>query len=149
MPAVDIKKATIDCMRNPISSDPLQKKVTPGDSVCLVVADCTRIWNQSNKFLVYIINELNLAGIPDTDICIVFAQGSHRAHTPEENIKVCGEEVCRRIKMYQHALQQALIIPAYRPKKRKNIRFHHPKQHKSTKSQKLPIPWLHKSDMHQ
>ncbi|MGE1064383.1 Nickel-dependent lactate racemase [Megasphaera paucivorans] len=110
VPAVDIKKATIDCMRNPISSDPLQKKVTPGDSVCLVVADCTRIWNQSNKFLVYIINELNLAGIPDTDICIVFAQGSHRAHTPEENIKVCGEEVCRRIKMYQHDCNDTTLV---------------------------------------
>lgn len=84
VPAVDIKQATIDCMRHPIGSAPLQEKVQKGDKVCLVVADVTRTWNHSNQFLIYIIDELNLAGIPDDDIYIVFAQGSHRAQTPEE-----------------------------------------------------------------
>ena len=79
VPAVDVKQATIDCMRHPIGSAPLQEKVQKGDKVCLVVADVTRTWNHSNQFLIYIIDELNLAGIPDDDIYIVFAQGSHRA----------------------------------------------------------------------
>ena len=83
VPAVDVKQATIDCMRHPIGSAPLQEKVQKGDKVCLVVADVTRTWNHSNQFLIYIIDELNLAGIPDDDIYIVFAQGSHRAQTPE------------------------------------------------------------------
>ena len=59
IPAVDVKEATIDCMRHPIGSAPLQEKVQKGDKVCVVVADVTRTWNKSNQFLVYIIDELN------------------------------------------------------------------------------------------
>lgn len=110
VPAVDVKQATIDCMRHPIGSAPLQEKVQKGDKVCLVVADVTRTWNHSNQFLIYIIDELNLAGIPDDDICIVFAQGSHRAQTPEEDVRVCGEEVIRRIKTYQHDCMDPTLV---------------------------------------
>lgn len=74
VPAVDVKQATIDCMRHPIGSAPLREKVQPGDKVCLVVADITRTWNRSNQFLIYVVDELNLAGIPDDDIYIVFSQ---------------------------------------------------------------------------
>ena len=77
VPAVDVKEATIDCMRHPIGSAPLAEKVQPGDKVCLVVADITRTWNHSNQFLIYVIDELNLAGIPDDDIYIVFSQGTY------------------------------------------------------------------------
>lgn len=43
----------------------------------------------------------NLAGIPDEDICILFAQGTHREQT-EEDIAVVGEELTKRVKLYQH-----------------------------------------------
>lgn len=109
-PAVDVKQATLDCMRQPINSAPLQEKVQKGDKVCLVVADITRTWNHSDQFLVYIVDELNLAGVPDEDIEIVFAQGSHRAHTPEEDLRVCGEEVIKRIKTYQHDCQSPDLV---------------------------------------
>ena len=102
VPAVDVKEATLRCLRQPIASKPLQELVSAGDKVCLVVADATRIWNRSHEFLIHVVNELNLAGIPDEDMYIVFAQGTHRAHTPEENVRVVGEEVARRIRMYQH-----------------------------------------------
>ncbi len=101
-PACDVKKATLDCMRYPIGEKPLQKVVKAGDKVCLVVADITRAWNRASEFTVHVINELNLAGVPDEDIYIVFAQGTHRPHTDEENITCVGEEVARRVKMYQH-----------------------------------------------
>lgn len=48
-----------------------------------------------------IVNELNRAEIPVSDICILFAQGTHRAQTPEEDIRVVGK-VASRIKLYQH-----------------------------------------------
>jgi nickel-dependent lactate racemase len=101
-PACDVKKATIDCMRHPIGTKPLQELVKKGDKVCLVVADITRAWNRASEFTIHVVNELNLAGVPDEDIYIVFAQGTHRPHTDEENVTCVGEEVARRIKMYQH-----------------------------------------------
>ena len=101
-PACDVKKATIECMRHPIGTKPLQELVKKGDKVCLVVADITRAWNRASEFTIHVVNELNLAGVPDENIYIVFAQGTHRPHTDEENVTCVGEEVARRIKMYQH-----------------------------------------------
>lgn len=43
VPAIDVREATLRCMREPIASRPLRELVTPGDKVCLVVADVTRI----------------------------------------------------------------------------------------------------------
>lgn len=101
-PACDVKEATLAAMRSPIGSAPLKEVVKSGDKVCLVVADITRAWNRASEFLIYVVDELNLAGVPDKDIYIVFAQGTHRPHTDEENITCVGEEVARRITMYQH-----------------------------------------------
>ena len=41
-------------------------------------------------------------GVPDEDITIVVATGTHRAHTPEEDVLVCGQEIVNRIKIHQH-----------------------------------------------
>ena len=101
-PACDVKEATIECMRHPIGAEPLRDLVKKGDKVCLVVADITRAWNRASEFTVHVVNELNDAGIPDDDIYIVFAQGTPRVHTDEENVTCVGEEVASRIKMYQH-----------------------------------------------
>ncbi len=101
-PAVDMEKAVLDCLRHPTGTAPLAELVQPGDKVCFVCADITRAWNLSNQFLIYIVNELNRAGIPDSDMYVIFAQGTHRAHTPEEDIRVVGEGVARRIRLYQH-----------------------------------------------
>ena len=79
-PACDVKEATIECMRHPIGAEPLHDLVKKGDKVCLVVADITRAWNRASEFTVHVVNELNDAGIPDDDIYIVFAQGTHRVH---------------------------------------------------------------------
>lgn len=104
-PACDVKEATIACMRHPIGCAPLQEIVQPGETVCIICADVTRTWNHSRDFMVHIVNELNLAGIPDKDISILFAQGTHREQTHEEDILVVGEEVASRVKLVQHRSQ--------------------------------------------
>lgn len=104
-PACDVKEATLKAMREPIGAKPLAETVQKGDKVCIICADVTRSWNHSKDFMIYIVNELNLGGVPDEDICILFAQGTHREQTPEEDIAVVGEEVAKRIKLYQHHSQ--------------------------------------------
>lgn len=98
----DVKQATLEAIRNPIGSEPLQKVVVKGDKVGIVVSDITRSWIRTNEFLPVIIDELNLAGIPDEDIFVLVAQGTHRAHTRKEDIAVCSREVADRVKIYQH-----------------------------------------------
>ena len=101
-PAVDAEEAALAAMRRPIGSAPLAETVKKGDKVCIICADVTRSWNRSDQFVIHVVNELNLAGIPDEDITILFAQGTHRTQTREEDIRVVGEEAARRIRLIQH-----------------------------------------------
>ena len=59
--------------------------MSPGQKVAIVTSDITRPL-PSYLVLPPVLKELNRGGISDSDITIVFALGSHRAHTREEMI---------------------------------------------------------------
>jgi nickel-dependent lactate racemase len=75
--------------------------VRPGERIAIVVNDITRLVH-SDLFLPVLVDELNHAGILDKDIFIVFALGLHRPQTPEEQRLIVGEEIARRIALYDH-----------------------------------------------
>ena len=97
----DIAAAALKALRDPIDSKPLADIVRPGDKIAIVVSDETRLC-YTDQFLPVIIAELNANGIPDSDIDIVIATGTHRAQTPEEDILVLGEEIVKRFRIHQH-----------------------------------------------
>ena len=97
----DITAATLAAVRCPIASQPLQKVVRRGDKVAVIVSDVTRLVRTA-EFLPVIISEINAAGVPDEDITIIVATGTHRAHTHDEDIAVCGKDIVKRIKIHQH-----------------------------------------------
>jgi nickel-dependent lactate racemase len=97
----DIAAATLASVRCPIASQPLQKVVRKGDKVAVIVSDVTRLVRTA-EFLPVIISEINAAGVPDEDITIIVATGTHRAHTHDEDIAVCGKDIVKRIKIHQH-----------------------------------------------
>lgn len=97
----DITAATLAAVRCPIASQPLQKVVREGDKVAVIVSDVTRLVRTA-EFLPVIISEINAAGVPDEDITIIVATGTHRAHTHDEDIAVCGKDIVKRIKIHQH-----------------------------------------------
>lgn len=97
----DITAATLAAVRCPIASQPLQKVVRKGDKVAVIVSDVTRLVRTA-EFLPVIISEINAAGVPDEDITIIVATGTHRAHTYDEDIAVCGKDIEKRIKIHQH-----------------------------------------------
>ncbi|MBI6873785.1 nickel-dependent lactate racemase [Clostridium aciditolerans] len=83
-------------MDNPISSSKLKNIVRAGENVVIVTSDITRPM-PSKTVLPVVIEELNSAGIKDENITIVFALGSHRAHTEDEKKYLVGEEIYERI----------------------------------------------------
>lgn len=97
----DITAATLAAVRCPIASQPLQKVVRKGDKVAVIVSDVTRLVRTA-EFLPVIISEINAAGVLDEDITIIVATGTHRAHTHDEDIAVCGKDIVKRIKIHQH-----------------------------------------------
>lgn len=97
----DVVAATREAIRKPIGTKPLRELVHAGESVAIVISDITRLCG-TDKFLPVIVEELNSVGVKDEDITVVVATGTHRGHTPEEDVTVCGEEMVRRLKIVQH-----------------------------------------------
>ncbi|MCM0757967.1 nickel-dependent lactate racemase [Sporomusa sphaeroides DSM 2875] len=97
----DIPAAVKAALANPIGTPPLNQIVKTGDKVCLIASDITRAWVRHDLFLPPLLDELNAAGVPDSDITLVVALGAHRHHTAEENITTYGQEVVERITIEQ------------------------------------------------
>src|SRR5512136_155420 len=94
-PVAEIQKA----IRSPIQSKPFREVVKPGQTVCFLVNDPTRIAN-SHVFMPLLLNELNSAGVPDKDMFVMFSVGAHRMLPEAEMVQMAGAETARRVKMY-------------------------------------------------
>ncbi|MFH1683842.1 MAG: nickel-dependent lactate racemase [Candidatus Margulisiibacteriota bacterium] len=95
------KDAVRAALQGPIKSPPLSKIVKKGEKIALVVSDYTRA-TKADIFLPVLVDHLNELGIPDSDIFIVFANGTHPLQTLEKQKKIVGGEISSRIKMFDH-----------------------------------------------
>lgn len=98
-PLTDLKQAVFDAIYHPIDSKPLNELLQPGQKVAFICNDPTRVAN-SHDFMPILVEELNKMGIKDEDMRIVFALGTHRKMTQEEMIEAVGEDVAKRLPMY-------------------------------------------------
>lgn len=76
-------------LESPIGSPRLREKVKKGMKVVVIISDATRPC-PSHKFLSVLLDEINAGGVPDDDITIVMALGSHRNSTLEERKYLLG-----------------------------------------------------------
>lgn len=93
----------------PIGSPRLGKFVRPGDSVVIVTSDITRAC-PTHLMLPPLMEELAEIGIEDEDVQVVFALGSHRAHTTEERIKLVGVEMAQRLRCLDSDPNQTVFL---------------------------------------
>lgn len=101
-PAVaDVAAAVRQALARPVGAPPLKEVVAAGDRVAVVASDLTRSSLRHELFLPALLDELNTAGVPDSDITLVVALGAHRRHTPAENIATYGREVAGRVRIEQ------------------------------------------------
>lgn len=104
---VELPKRTVRehieyALDHPIGAGPIEEAVRAGDKVCIIISDVTRRWQQPSTYLPILVERLNRAGIPDEDILILCATGTHRRQTEEEHISLVGEELYRRIRFMDH-----------------------------------------------
>lgn len=90
-----------DALKHPIGSGFLGDEVKPGDKVCILTNDITRL-TRSHIYIPILVNELNQCGIPDDDITILFANGMHSGMTKEQMFSLITEEIYHRVHVYQH-----------------------------------------------
>jgi nickel-dependent lactate racemase len=96
-PLPDLKQAVAQAIRNPIGSPSLAELVRRhGRRTILLIDDGTRSTPQ-RLILPVLLDELNAAGVADSDIHAVVALGTHRWMSRDEILARVGAEVCRRI----------------------------------------------------
>ena len=89
-------------MRNPIGTQALSKLVHEGDKVALIVSDITRTWSRTKDYLPAVVEELNNSGIPDADIFVIIATGTHRDNDDEEKSLILGDALFARLQVFDH-----------------------------------------------
>ncbi len=97
----DAREALREALRSPIGTPALKDMVKKGDRVVIVGDDATRPTPQK-MLMPVLLDELNAAGIPDGDITLVVALGTHRKMSRNETLEMYGREVTERIRIENH-----------------------------------------------
>jgi len=103
-PACPDAKAEVErALKDPIPKGTrrLSEIALPESRVAIVVDDATRK-APSDIMLLPVLAELNLAGVKDENITVIFGCGTHRAVKPEEATTLLGEEALKRVKVISH-----------------------------------------------
>jgi len=95
-PPASEQEEILRALRRPIGSPRLGEIVRAGEKIAIITSDITRPM-PAYKVMPLLLDELYAAGIRREDITLVFALGSHRKHTPEEQKKLAGERAWSEI----------------------------------------------------
>lgn len=90
-------EAVREALKSPIGTKRLGELVRPGQKIAVITSDITRPC-PSHVILPELLRELSKAQVRDEDITVVFALGSHRVHTQEEQMRLVGREVFDRVR---------------------------------------------------
>lgn len=96
-PRDEIKRA----LKNPIGTPSLQELVSPKDKVVIIGDDITRPTPQS-IIVPVLLDELNAVGVPDENIQVIIALGTHREMSEKEIREKYGSEVVKRVPVVNH-----------------------------------------------
>lgn len=83
-------------LKHPVKSPLLREIVRPGEKIAVISSDITRpmpTW----KVMPALLDELYAAGVKKENITLVFALGSHRRHTEEEQRHLAGDRAWNEI----------------------------------------------------
>ncbi|MGA6925833.1 MAG: nickel-dependent lactate racemase [Desulfosarcina sp.] len=100
-PLADLDRAIDSALDGPIGQEPLEQWVKPGDRVIIVSDDNTRL-TPADRIIPRLLARLNAAGVPDQRIGCIMALGTHRYMTEFEMAAKVGQDVYRRIRVFNH-----------------------------------------------
>ena len=102
-PAIsDIGAALCEALEHPIGQEPLARWLCPGDKVTLIISDMSRFWMRQDKVIPHLVAYMNRAGIPDENIVILVATGTHAAGDEAELRTLITDEIYDRIPAVYH-----------------------------------------------
>jgi len=97
----DKRELICEAMENPIDSPGLDRLIQPDSTIAIVVDDHTRP-TPTKDMLDGVLQKLADLGVKDERIQITVGNGLHRKPTPEEQVKIFGEEVLKKYDIKIH-----------------------------------------------
>jgi len=91
------EEEVVRALQQPIGTPRLSEIVKPGEKIVIITSDITRPMPTA-VVLPHVLKEIESAGCSLSDVCIVFALGNHRKHTPDEKRYLLGEESLLKVK---------------------------------------------------
>ena len=91
-----------EAIENPIGSPKLEEIVKPGQSVCIVVPDVTRLWARPSVIVHILVEKLEKIGVKDEDILFISGVGTHRLQEEEDFENLIGKDFCARFRHQNH-----------------------------------------------
>jgi len=88
-------------LENPVGTKPLSRLAEGHEEVIILFDDMTRP-TKTYRVLPFILETLERAGIPDENVRLIMATGSHGPHGRLDFVKKLGEEVVERYPVYNH-----------------------------------------------
>ncbi len=108
-PVLEVEEAVVNAIRHPIDSPPISKLVQPNSPIIILVEDNTRS-TPLKRVLPPLLNELSSLGVPDKQITLLIASGTHRNMTASELVEKYGEDTCRRFAIVQHDYKDSGLV---------------------------------------
>ena len=99
--APDESMAVAEALAHPVGAAPLKERVRQGQTVAIVATDSSR-YASEQLVVPALLKALSEAGIPDRDITLVVATGTHDPNDREECVRMYGREVVDRIRIENH-----------------------------------------------
>jgi nickel-dependent lactate racemase len=87
-----------DALRRPVAGPPLRELARAGMKVAISICDGTRA-QPRDKMVPAVLSEL---GVPDDDVVILVATGTHRGNTDDELRAMLGDELVERVRVVNH-----------------------------------------------
>ncbi len=106
----NVNKLTKDVLNKPIQSPALNDLLSPTDSIAIIIEDLTRT-SPKRLILKVLLDNLNEIGIPEKNINIIIATGTHRGLKHEELESAFGRCLLDRYAFSNHDCRSSDLVP--------------------------------------
>ncbi len=96
--AADEAAVLREALERPVAGPPLRELAKPGMKVAISMCDGTRA-QPRDRMVPAVLEQL---GVPDEDVVILVATGTHRGNTDEEIRAMLGDELVERVRVVNH-----------------------------------------------
>jgi nickel-dependent lactate racemase len=102
---IDREKILFEAFEHPVNSPKLSELATPDDRVLIVIDDALEPTPTVFPFY-HVVQALHEAGVKDSNVTVLLANGGHRASSNAEVERKIGSEMRRKYNVFQSALNQ-------------------------------------------